>query len=119
MSLWHIAEADQATVLQLVESHPAAVVVFTSPSCHWCGQLLPVLLEESRRHPPEVLFAELTQCEEGVLDDYLISGFPTTVFFRNGRPASTVRGFSSAAFYRRKIFEFVATEAPRSVLNTD
>jgi thioredoxin-like negative regulator of GroEL len=111
MTLSYITDADRAAVLRLVESHPAAILVFTSPDCHWCSYLRPVLLDESRRHPPEILFADLTHCEEGVLDDYLITAFPTTVFFRNGRPVSRVRGFSGEAFYSRKISEFIASDA--------
>jgi thioredoxin 1 len=86
----HVTDADFDKV---VKENPYVVVDFWAEWCAPCKAIAPTIDELARKHAGKVVFAKLNSDENPQkVQQYMVMGIPTLLFFKNGKLADQVVG---------------------------
>ncbi|MCS7243346.1 MAG: thioredoxin [Candidatus Calescibacterium sp.] len=92
-----IIYADQHTFdKEVLNSSIPVLVDFWAPWCMPCKMLEPIFEEVSKEYQGRIKFVKVNTDENvDVAQRYYITGIPTLMFFKDGRPVNTIVGFVS------------------------
>ena len=85
------AEFDQA----VLQSKIPVLVDFWAPRCIPCRSVTPIVDELVNQYEGEIFFVELNVDDNpGIASRYGVMGLPTLIIFNNGKPVSSIVGFT-------------------------
>ncbi|MCS6954967.1 MAG: thioredoxin [Candidatus Calescibacterium sp.] len=89
--------ADQHTFdKEVLNSSIPVLVDFWAPWCMPCKMLEPIFEEVSKEYQGRIKFVKVNTDESvDVAQRYYITGIPTLMFFKEGKPVNTIVGFVS------------------------
>ncbi len=86
----HVTDTDFDNV---VKENPYVVVDFWAEWCAPCKAIAPTIEELARKYAGKVVFAKLNSDENPLkVQQYMVMGIPTLLFFKNGKLADQVVG---------------------------
>lgn len=78
---------------EVVKEHPYVVVDFWAEWCAPCKAIAPTIEELARKYAGKVVFAKLNSDENPQkVQQFMVMGIPTLLFFKNGKLADQVVG---------------------------
>ena len=79
----------------VLKSKTPVLVDFWAPRCPPCRLLEPVVDELANEYTGKISFVKLNRDENpGIANRYNIMSIPTVIVFRDGRPVSSIVGFT-------------------------
>ncbi|MCS7165038.1 MAG: thioredoxin [Candidatus Calescibacterium sp.] len=104
MSVLHV---DSATFDKEVLNSPIPVLVdFWAPWCMPCKMLEPIFEEVSKEYQGRVKFVKVnTDDNTDIAQRFFITGIPTLILFKQGKPVNSIIGFVSKKELTRFIEE--------------
>ncbi len=98
----HPVKVDASNFDETLRKHRNVVVDFWAEWCMPCRMISPIIEELAREFAGKVVFAKLNTDENpAIAGRYGITGIPTLIFFKNGKPASNVVGALPKAELKR------------------
>jgi thiol-disulfide isomerase/thioredoxin/copper chaperone CopZ len=91
----------------VIKSNKPVVVIFTSPSCPSCKALKARLREASGKFLNRIYIYEMDVTATKKWTDYNVIGFPTLLYFKDGRETARQIGFLEKEEIERKISEIL------------
>jgi len=100
----HPVKVDAGNFDETLGKHKNVVVDFWAEWCMPCRMISPIIEELAKEYAGKVVFAKLNTDENpAIAGRYGITGIPTLIFFKNGRPVSNVVGALPKAELKRWI----------------
>lgn len=94
MSIIHVNEKTFDS--EVINSPVPVIVDFWAPWCMPCKMLEPIFEEVSKEYTNKVKFVKInTDDNIEIAQRYYISGIPTLMIFKNGKPVNQIVGFVS------------------------
>ncbi|WP_457590383.1 thioredoxin [Geoglobus sp.] len=98
----HPIKVDATNFDDVLSKHRNVVVDFWAEWCMPCRMIAPIVEQLAKEYAGKVVFAKLNTDENpAIAGRYGITGIPTLIFFKNGRPVDKVVGALPKAELKR------------------
>lgn len=98
----HPVKVDASNFDDVLSKHNNVVVDFWAEWCMPCRMIAPIIEQLAKEYAGKVVFAKLNTDENPMIAGrYGITGIPTLIFFKNGRPVDKVVGALPKAELKR------------------
>ncbi len=98
----HPVKVDAGNFDEVLSKHNNVVVDFWAEWCMPCRMIAPIIEQLAKEYAGKVVFAKLNTDENPMIAGrYGITGIPTLIFFKNGRPVDKVVGALPKAELKR------------------
>ncbi|NOY12041.1 MAG: thioredoxin [Archaeoglobi archaeon] len=98
----HPIKVDASNFDDVLAKHKNVVVDFWAEWCMPCRMIAPIVEQLAKEYAGKVVFAKLNTDENPMIAGrYGITGIPTLIFFKNGRPVDKVVGALPKAELKR------------------
>lgn len=98
----HPIKVDVGNFDDVLAKHKNVVVDFWAEWCMPCRMIAPIVEQLAKEYAGKVVFAKLNTDENpAIAGRYGITGIPTLIFFKNGRPVDKVVGALPKAELKR------------------
>ncbi|AKG91155.1 thioredoxin [Geoglobus ahangari] len=98
----HPIKVDASNFDDVLAKHKNIVVDFWAEWCMPCRMIAPIVEQLAKEYAGKVVFAKLNTDENPMIAGrYGITGIPTLIFFKNGRPVDKVVGALPKAELKR------------------
>lgn len=98
----HPMKVDITNFDEVLKKHKNVVVDFWAEWCMPCRMIAPIVDQLAKEYAGKVVFAKLNTDENpSIAGRYGITGIPTLIFFKNGRPVDRIVGALPKAELKR------------------